>query len=648
MHAKSDGCRRIPTTGARGSAGLRPWARRELDQRPAPSVATVTRKNMIPTTSPSRRNMDSRRRPPVLCLVALLALLPSAPLTSTTDVAPNLSLRPSGKASPPVLFDAVLEIETPEHGCEITLFATYRVTANSIQAGVLWAEPHGRGLDFPVYPLTLRLQSDPTGFTVAHDLVAGISGDFPPPGHSSTEFTNMFGDFPISNVRFLIDRAQSARVSERHLARLFGSRPEREPRTLCVTVPDSSTDSLWNACHGIATVVGDRLLSMTLFNQSGDLLKNLEYDFDDTPGGSVLRRLRAYLPERKVEVTFPGRGIALRSTNGVTYLRHMLVQDRLCGRTCEVEYSNSQLPSAPLCLPVSLSVAESKSGHRLRRAKFYNYRTSDPVSQASEGNPMLAAGFDQDEAQYRHLLVKYWKEPPSSITSEDAHEILRLIGVFDIRMSRQSITLGERLKYLNILLELTRSLGMGDQELRHYLTLLETLRSEGLNDTLLETGYCAIDTLVLWRRLTEADAFLIEWKRISMAACDLETILRFADRELKRGNCWAISRILENGDDARNNPPALQFRLHSTEFRLLRKAHALVKQGSELAGEIAAAQAHWISAATGPDQIASEMRAEGGRAFALVPHLENLSKQDLEAVEEIRSVFPDLTLPPSR
>lgn len=109
---------------------------------------------------------------------------------------------PVGAAVGPVEFEAVIEETSPSLLSHVTLFANYWVSSNSYIVGTVWAEPHGRGLNFPVYPPTLRIESNPSEFIICHDVALPVTNHVKKPLDRQTVFTNMLGDYTIANIRF--------------------------------------------------------------------------------------------------------------------------------------------------------------------------------------------------------------------------------------------------------------------------------------------------------------------------------------------------------------------------------------------------------------------------------------------------------------
>ena len=120
--------------------------------------------------------MRKRFKPVAYARTLVLGLLVTSPLAAWTA-----EVEPAGRAIGAVTFDATIELDPPHSGRHVLLFARCWVGLDYYRVGVVWAEPHARGLDFPIYPLTLSMGSDAQAFTVTHDLVAGTDHTFRAP-----------------------------------------------------------------------------------------------------------------------------------------------------------------------------------------------------------------------------------------------------------------------------------------------------------------------------------------------------------------------------------------------------------------------------------------------------------------------------------
>ena len=112
-------------------------------------------------------------------------------------------VEPSGRnLGSAVQFDAVIEFHQRSSACDVVLFARYWVSTNFYYLGVVWGEPHGRGLDFSVYPPTMTIGSTEQAFKVGHQLNPGRNFEATKPFGSRGAFKSMFGDYAVSNARF--------------------------------------------------------------------------------------------------------------------------------------------------------------------------------------------------------------------------------------------------------------------------------------------------------------------------------------------------------------------------------------------------------------------------------------------------------------
>src|SRR6185369_16644750 len=104
-------------------------------------------------------------------------------------------LHPIGTNVGPVQFDAVIELDPPFAQTHVLLFARYWVASDYYYLGVVWAEPHGTGLCFPIYPPTLSIGSDSNSFSIDHGVYETNAVSYPKPLPDRGAFGSMFGDY---------------------------------------------------------------------------------------------------------------------------------------------------------------------------------------------------------------------------------------------------------------------------------------------------------------------------------------------------------------------------------------------------------------------------------------------------------------------
>src|SRR5262249_11202335 len=134
------------------------------------------------------------------------------------------------RATPPldepgtgVMFDAVIELSPPHSKTYKVLFVRYWVQPSEYRIAVLWAEPQGRGLRFPIYPPGLNVVSAPAGFDVSHELVRNRDSHYQKPVGERNLFAYRYGDYQINDIRFADSEARADRIFRADIAPWYPS-----------------------------------------------------------------------------------------------------------------------------------------------------------------------------------------------------------------------------------------------------------------------------------------------------------------------------------------------------------------------------------------------------------------------------------------
>lgn len=101
-----------------------------------------------------------------------------------------------------ICFDAVIESAPIFPAKRVLLFAEYRVSKHSYCVKISWAEPRGRSLVFPVYPVGLSIVSDAEAFRIGQEEFPQKNRSFSLPVGERGVFRFRYGDYPLANIRF--------------------------------------------------------------------------------------------------------------------------------------------------------------------------------------------------------------------------------------------------------------------------------------------------------------------------------------------------------------------------------------------------------------------------------------------------------------
>jgi hypothetical protein len=527
-----------------------------------------------------------------------------------------------------IQFDAVLSIESPAVKAPVFLFVRYWVTAQYYQLAVVWAEPHGRGLDFPLYPPTLLIGSNPHEFRVHHSLKPNLSQAFEKPIGNRGNFGRMFGDYPIADIRFGEQEALSQRIYASDLPH-FRDQAEDVEQTIQLKPHTTGTPNPRAFSLMKIRSNGSQIKQIDLLGKNREAVKSIEYEYTHYKGSTRLCRQKITLAQAPGFAELPGRGVTVTLGESKYQLKELPIQFHRGGRTADVEYIPVALESNILSLPESIRV-HSSSKRMSRSARLVDFRPMDLTYLQAQDAATKYAGFTQEHRDYRQLLVKYWKKNSSDVSVTDVVVLRRLREHFRHVPVGIQESIGEELRRFNILMELSRLLGDEHELERHFGRYLRALQRNALSELVLAGGYCAVNTSMLWLRPEEANRLLTVWVRAAVEACNIEDVLRFSNNEVQRGNLWCTAQLLEHFLRHSDFAPGTLFEIAALRCLALRELEKLIMNPNAKGNVVADAEIHLTRTLIGVDglhDVAANSFADAQRTLKLVGTLtENQSK----------------------
>ena len=311
---------------------------------------------------------------------------------------------------------------------------------------VVWAEPSKGGLNFPVYPPTLNITSDPNRFTVRHQLQHMYDGEFPKPLQCRGPFKHRFNSYALSDIRF------------------------GEQETL-------------------------------------DWLKGMESQRENLDDGNLFRRRHANVPEQPITVTFGDKGPTITIAGETRRYSELEMVQYEGGRQRVIDYEPVKAGRQTVSLPMRISVFSGDGKRVLRSARLCNYAEyqANAVQVAEEARQF--SGFDADDMACRELLLKYWMKGSREVAQADVNALHALRARFGEAPAADA-SLGERLKRVNTHLQLDWMLADPNRlemDFREYLSLLS---ANNLDRMILFGGQNVIETTVRWGQLRAGDRLL--------------------------------------------------------------------------------------------------------------------------------------------
>ena len=519
-----------------------------------------------------------------------------------------------------VRFDAVIELNAPLCRTHVVLFARYWVTADSYRVAVVWAEPNAGALNFPIYPPTLNVASDPNGFAISHQFLHMYDGDFARPLARRGPFRHRFNSYHFSDVRFAERDALDLRIGAGDLGAAGKKSAEEGERTVDVTRPSGELARL-----KVRTRDG-RLAALDLLDARGDCLKSIEYEYAGQDGAARLQSLRALLPQRPITVGFKGEGPAITIGGVKRHYRQLETTHHAGGRACTVEYRQVDLRGRTVTLPSRVTVRSQDGTQVLRSARFENFvpyaQTPDRVKQVAQDYSL----FDAAERECRDLLVKYWVREPADVNEIDVERLRGLRRRFAAAPTAGG-SMGERLKRVNLLLQTDWMLGDTKQlqaDFREYLALL---RTNDLGRMVLFGGQHAIETTIRWGYIDAADGLLRAWLDAAVSGNDVQTMLDFAEAGLARRRLWTLVNLMDEVLEKRQPSPPQRFAAHALRALALARICEMLEKPDYIKTELGVAQARWLFARTDADEVRQRLARDTARATHLFAGLQQPTRQ---------------------
>lgn len=523
-------------------------------------------------------------------------------------------------------FDACIELRPLTAPRHTVLFARYWVSGNSYAVAVVWSEPHGSRQFFSTYPPTLRVFSDKAVFKIEHDTHAFNRAVFAKPLTLRTEFAQMFGDYPVQNLRFAEAYASWNRVFHARLPRDFLT-ANISPAGL------TASNAQGNVELHITHETNDFLALCAL---TGSLRERRVTNYYDVSTGTPhLTKRRAWTEARPVDLKLPGAGVNVRSAAKQNQrVQHITGWIGAGDRQFEADFDHGDSPLG-IGLPRTALIRREAGGNRLVSISFHNYTLITTNLGNVEEIASRFAGFDSHLTDYRELLLKYWKQTP--IHPTDLDRLFALLAHFERSCSPAS--LGERLRRLNVLMELSR-LSCESQKLgAFYRQYLAELSDGGLSQAMLNGGYSVIEVSLAWGRFDEADKLLSVWLGSCLDRVPLNSCIDFARNEVLSGTYWGPFRLLETLADACAERPDVSFRraaicalaVNGLRARRLNRNEQDARSCAEL---------NWTQSKLKPEDLDRLVGINTEAAWRALASLSNRIPEDADLVQRLQAISP--------
>ncbi len=556
-----------------------------------------------------------------------LALVPAGSLFlafALCGVAPG-KIEPTGTNVGVVQFDAVIELnryspDSLRHDYTV-MFARYWVARDYYSAAVVWAEPQSTDMFFAVRPPGLSFASNRQEFKVQHESIKKDNEAYKKPVGERGVFRYKFGSYPIDNVRFAEKEALAARIYAADLEHLQDAN-QTHTETLSLSKATCEAENSRSVSRLRIQASAGHIDSIDLFDEKEHLLKSINYEYANKDGKVYLRRQIGTLPERPMTVGFNGEGMKVTLDGKEYRYRELEAPNHAGGRRCTVEYEPVKLGAKEVILPIRVTVRGGKDDQILRSVHLTNFKKVKLDNAGAAETARQYARFTDEQRKYQELRSRYWGKRLTEIEEQDTETIRQLRTRIENDAAEADRSPGEKLKHLNILMELDMILGDVTGLDRHYERYLSTLRESKLSKLTLVGGYGVIETAMFQCRQNEAQRLLGRWLDTVAPMRDPESVLLFARRQLAKTRFWTTIKLLEKlsakpdlGVEVKFEAAVLRCTALDDLCKLL-QADDLAKKGL-----VAKVQADWV-ASIGIDNLKTMLTngiAQAKRFFAELP-----------------------------
>ncbi len=519
-------------------------------------------------------------------------------------------------------FDAILGLNAPLCRTHVVLFARYWVSPELYRVAIVWAEPHVGSLNFPIYPPTLNVASDREAFRIDHQFNHAYDGVFSKPLGERGAFAHKFNSYYFSDIRFAEQEALDLRIYARDILALkdrAGSDGERVVELLAPRTGDECKQELSRL--SIRATEG-RIDELRLLDGAGDLLKALQYEYDQQQDGSPLCRQSVLLPQHPIQVGFTGNKPTITIAGEKKEYSELKTTHHEGGRKCVIEHQPVEIGSRRVSAPARITVYRADTMRLLRSARLSNFihleLSADQLNRSAEQFSL----FDSNETKCREMLLKYWVKDPADVNQTDRKTLEELRTHF-AQKNAARLTIGEQLRRVNVRLQLDWMLGYGPGLVQNFQEYLSLLTANDLDQMILVGGQHAIETTIRWGQLDAANSLLETWLLAAPSQNSVESALDFAAESFRKGSYWTTLKLLDKVLQMRQLSHGQRFVAQTLRCLGLARLHEMVRNPGHIKAELGIAQAWWVSSQVGSESLQKDLRrsiTEAKQSFAGLDH----------------------------
>ena len=157
------------------------------------------------------------------------------------------------------------------------------------------------------------------------------------------------------------------------------------------------------------------------------------------------------------------------------------------------------------------------------------------------------------------------------------------------------MTVGQKLRRLNMLLQLDWILGHRPRLERDFQEYVSLLTANDLNQMIFVGGKHAIELTIRWGQLASADKLFETWLDAAVSRNNVDSALDFAAMSIWRDRFCIIARLMERVLQTPRVSPSQRFVAQALRCTSLARAHEKLKDPDSVKKKLGIAQARWVS-----------------------------------------------------
>jgi hypothetical protein len=510
-----------------------------------------------------------------------------------TNYARAVETQVSGKIEV-LQFDAIIELNAPLCRTHVVLFARYWVLPDSYRIAVVWAEPHAGSLNFPIFPRSLNMASDPASFRIEHQFIHTYDGVFPRPLGRRGPFLHKFNSYYFSDVRFAEQDALDMRIYNSYIKPFKNTGESDDEQISDVNLSKPVDGSVQKPARLSVRATKDRIDELRLLDTEGKLLKSIAYEYTNNNGENILNKQSILLPERPITVGFKGKGPTITIEGEKQQYSELETTHHQGGRKCIVDYQTIEIDGHMRTLPCHITVYSGDGNRVLRSAKLYDFTQCQISTDQLEKITKRFSFLDGDEAMCREMLLKYWLKDPSEVSQAD-HNTMEQLQINFAGKSTAGTTIGEQLKRVNTLMQLDWMLGNTAGLRSDFQQYMSLLVSNELGRMILVGGQNAIEMTSRWGQFDTADSLLDIWLDVAVKQNDVESVLDFAADSIRKKDLWITAGLMDKVLETPRLSDAQRFVALAIRCICLSRLCEMLDNPDGIKNELDATQAGWVS-----------------------------------------------------